>query len=47
MPSIHSLPLLLILPLWKVAIIAVISVTIATLINDKIYESLINDKIYE
>ena len=38
MPSIHSLPLLLILPLWKVAIIAVISVTIATLINDKIYE---------
>jgi hypothetical protein len=38
MPSIHSLPLLLILPLWKVAIIAVISVTIATLINDKIFE---------
>jgi hypothetical protein len=38
MPSLHSLPLLLILPLWKVAIIAVISVTIATLINDKIFE---------
>ena len=37
MPSIHSLPLLLILPLWKVAIIAVISVTIATLINDKLF----------
>lgn len=38
MPSIHSLPLLFILPLWKVAIIAVISITIATLINDKIFE---------
>lgn len=38
MPSLHSLPLLLILPLWKVAIIAVISVTISTLINDKIFE---------
>lgn len=38
MSSIHSLPLLLILPFWKVAIIAVISVTISTLINDKIFE---------
>ena len=38
MPSLHSLPLLFILPLWKVIIIAIISVTISTLINDKIYE---------
>jgi hypothetical protein len=38
MPSIHSIPLLIILPLWKVVIIAAISVTIATLINDKIFE---------
>ena len=38
MSSIHSLPLLFILPLWKVIIIAIFAITISTLIRDKLFE---------
>ena len=38
MPSIHSLPLLFILPIWKVFFICIFAVTISTLIRDKIFE---------
>lgn len=38
MPSIHSLPLLFIFPLWKVFFICIFASVLATLIRDKLFE---------
>ena len=38
MSSIHSLPLLFILPIWKVFFICIFAIVLSTLIRDKIFE---------
>ena len=39
MSSIHSLPLLLIFPLWKVIFICIFAIVISTLLRDKLFEN--------